>query len=282
MSASMKMPSDRHSWLATVLTGVTAVLLAFPFAWMFFSSFKTTQDVFDPRLLLPKRWDFTYYKQLLGGGTNVWEVDFFAVFANSIAIAGVQAAGAVAVTAMAGYVFARHKFRGRNLLFLLAIAVIVLPRQMMALPLFEWLNTLGLIGSRWGVILPGMVSGIGIVFFTQVFRRVPDELLDAARVEGASEFRVFLTLLPLVRGSVIAYALIHFILAWHEHLIPLLVLSTETRTLNLALSSLYGSSLHVPYAVFMAGSVIAALPAVVLFAVFYRQLKTAMSELLLA
>ena len=203
------------------------------------------------------------------------------MLANSLAVALVQAAGAVVLTSLAGYAFARHSFAGRRRLFLLALVMIVIPQNALAVPLFTWLHALGLSDRLLGVILPGMVSGLGILYFTQVFRQVPDELVDAARLAGASELRVYLTLLPLVRSALISFGLIHFILAWHEHLIPLLVLSTaEKQTLPIALASLYGSSLRFPFAVLMAASTLAVLPTALLFMLLHRRFKSALSEIL--
>jgi multiple sugar transport system permease protein len=185
------------------------------------------------------------------------------------------------VTSLAGYTFARHRFPGRGLFFVLALVVIVVPQQALAIPLFSWLNTLGLSNRLAGVILPGVVSGLGVLYFTQVFRQVPDDLVNAARLAGASEFRVYVTLLPLVSSALLSFGLIQFILAWHEHLIPLLVLSSaEKQTLPVALAGLYGSSLRFPYAVLMAASSLIIVPTAVLFALLYRRLQSALAEVL--
>jgi len=111
----------------------------------------------------------------------------------------------------------------------LTVALILVPRQLFAVPLFSWVNALGLSDSLLGVMLPGVVTGLGVIYFTQVFRQVPGEYLQAARICGATELRVFLTVLPLVWPALLSYGMIHFILAWHEHLVPMLVLTTETK-----------------------------------------------------
>ena len=268
---------ERPSFAATLLLASAGVVFVYPFAWMFCSAFKANHEIFRPLQLLPQSFDPQYFTQLFNGH---W-FPFWHVLANSLVVALVQAAGAVALTSLAGYAFARHSFAGRRWLFLLALVVIVIPQNALAVPLFTWLHTLGLSDRLLGVILPGTVSGLGVLYFTQVFRQVPDELVDAARLAGASEFRVYLTLLPLVRSALISFGLIHFILAWHEHLIPLLVLSTaEKQTLPIALASLYGSSLRFPFAVLMAASTLAVLPTALLFMLLHRRFKTALSEML--
>ncbi|HEY6168355.1 MAG TPA: carbohydrate ABC transporter permease, partial [Verrucomicrobiae bacterium] len=263
---------ERPPFAATLLLAAAGVAFFYPFAWMFCSAFKANREIFRPLQLFPQAFDAQYFSQLFSGQ---W-IPFWQVFANSLAIAFVQAAGAVALASLAGYAFARHQFAGKRWLFILALVVIVIPQNALAVPLFTWLHSLGLSDRLLGVILPGTVSGLGILYFTQVFRQVPDELVDAARLAGASEFRVYLTLLPLVRSALISFGLIHFILAWHEHLIPLLVLSSaQKQTLPLALASLYGSSLRFPFAVLMAASTLAVLPTAVLFALLHRRFKSA-------
>ena len=265
------------TWLSTgILTGFS-LLLVYPFAWMFFAGFKTNKEVFEPMQLFPKNFSGEYYGRLLSGE---W-FDFWQVFLNSCLLAGGQSVFAVIITAMAGFVFARYRFKTRAVLFILAISTILIPRQVIALPLYGWLIKLGVTNSLWGIILPGVVTGVGILFFSQVFRQIPESLLEAGRLEGASEFRLFWIVLPLANSALLTYALIHFILAWHEHLLPLLVLQTPDKlTLPLALSSLYGSSLRYPKAVIMAASTLAVLPNLILFALCYRRARSALSEVI--
>ncbi len=261
------------------LIGLTAVSLVFvyPFAWMFFASFKENRQIFSPLKLWPEHFGGQYYGQLFSGE---W-IPFVRVFANSLIIALAQAVGAVAVTSLAGYAFAKHRFPMRRMLFLLSLVVIVLPQQALAISLFTWLDALHLSNRLAGVILPGVVSGLGILYFTQVFRQVPDDYVHLARMAGASEFRVYTTLLPMLTSPLLSFGLVQFILAWHEHLIPMLVLSAaDQQTLPLALASLYGSSLRFPFAVLMAGSTLTLIPTILLFGLLHRRFKSSLSELL--
>lgn len=271
------LPSEKTSWTATVLLVVAGILFLYPFVWMFCSGFKDNKEIFKPLQLLPGVWNLDYYQQLFKGDL----IPFWRVFANSVLVAFAQAIGTVFLTSLAGYVFAQHRFRFQGLLFAVSLMVIVLPQQALAIPLFSWLNELKMLDSMWGVILPGVVSGLGILYFTQVFRQMPRELVEASRLAGLSEFRVYWTLLPLCWSALLSFGLIQFILSWHEHLIPLLVLSTqEKQTLPLALASLFGSSLRFPFAVLMAASTITILPTAILFAVMHRRFKSSLSEVL--
>ena len=164
---------------------------------------------------------------------------------------------------------------------MLAVALILVPRQLFAVPLFSWVNEIGLSDSLFGVMLPGVVTGLGVIYFTQVFRQVPEEYLQAARICGATELRVFLTVLPLVWPALLSYGMIHFILTWHEQLVPMLVLTTETKqTLPLALAKLYDVSQRTPQGVQMAASTFAVIPTAVLFALCYRKFRSSLSDML--
>ena len=250
-----------------------------PFLWMVLGMFKTNAEFFQPmaKAFFPVNYDWQNVAELLEGRS----VLFWAVFANSMIVSLGQALGAVALSAAAGYAFARFSFSGKRVLFVLAVALILVPRQLFAVPLFTWVNALGLMDNLLGVILPGIVTGLGVIYFTQVFRQMPEEYLQAARISGAPEFRVFMTVLPLVWPALLSYGMIHFILAWHEHLIPMLVLTSETKqTLPLALAKLYDVSQRTPQGVQMAASTFAVIPTAVLFALCHRKFKSSLSDML--
>jgi multiple sugar transport system permease protein len=263
-------------WVATVLVAGLALVFVFPFAWMFLATFKANPDIFRPQPLLPERFHLDYYRALLDGSL----LPFPRQLANSLIVASLQTALGLALAVPAGYAFAQHRFPGHRALYAFALAAAVLPPQALALPLFAWIHRLGLYDTLPAVILPGMASGLGVVFFTLVFRRVPRELIDLARGEGATEGRVLLTLLPLVRPALLSYGLIHFVLTWQEQLIPLVMLGAAShKTVPLALSSLYGSNVRYPYAVLMAGCLLTTLPTAVAYALLRRQFRSALGEL---
>ncbi len=250
-----------------------------PFLWMVLGIFKTNNEFFQPlgKAFFPVNYEWQNVGELLDGK---W-VPFWDVFGNSLVVSFGQALGAVTLSAMAGYAFARFTFSGKRLLFVLAVALILVPRQLFAVPLFSWVNEIGLSDSLFGVMLPGVVTGLGVIYFTQVFRQVPEEYLQAARICGATELRVFLTVLPLVWPALLSYGMIHFILAWHEQLVPMLVLTTETKqTLPLALAKLYDVSQRTPQGVQMAASTFAVIPTAVLFALCYRKFRSSLSDML--
>jgi multiple sugar transport system permease protein len=270
------MRSLRGRGLATAMAGAFALVFAFPFVWMLFATFKPNVDIFRPWPLLPDRFDLHAYEALLDGSL----LPFPRQFANSLIVALVQTVLVLSVSIPAGYAFAQHRFRGRRSLYALALAGLVLPQQALALPLFAWVHRLGLYDNLLAVILPGVASGLAVVFFTMVFRRVPRELVDLSRGEGAREARVLVTLLPLVAPAVLTFGLIHFVLAWQEQLVPLVMLGTPAhKTVPLALATLYGSNLRYPYAVLMAGCLLTTLPTAVAYLLLRRQFRSALGDL---
>ena len=273
------MPGLRKQFPSLLVTAILAFVclgFAFPFLWMFFASFKPDAAILIPFPMFPDHFDFSYYRGLFSGQYIPYPRQFF----NSLFIALGETLLATGFACSAGYVFAKFDFRFKRILFVLAVLAVLVPRQVLILPLFMWMNKLSLLDTPWSVILPGAVSGIGFLYFNAVFRRLPDALLDMARCEGAGEYRVFLSALPLVKPAIIAFALIQFVLSWQEHLIPLVMLSTTSHlTVTIGLSSLNAGNIRVPYGLLLAGCTLTLLPTAVFFALAYRHFRSALSSL---
>lgn len=261
-------------FISRIFVGLVALVTLYPFIWMVLSSFKTNREIYQPGHLLPQSFDPFAYRLLFSAEL----IDFYEVLARSLLLAGGQAVFACLITSATGFALAKGDFRGKSAVFLIALLVILYPRQAMSLSLFEWMAQMGITGSLSGVLFSGVASGLGVVFFTQVFRKVPDELIDLAQVEGQSPFGCYLTLLPLVLPALITYGVLHFLLAWQDHLLPLLVLGAEQITLPLALAKLADSSHRIPEAVGLAAGALAMLPLLLLFGFFFRRIRTALSE----
>ena len=252
-----------------------ALVCLYPFAWMFFSTFKTNREIYQPTTFFPQSYEWDAFYILLTGQT----IPFVEYFFNSLMISGMQAFLATVVCSAAGFVFAKYSFRGSGFLFGIAILVILIPKQAMAVPLFDWMLWLGLKGSEWSMVLPGIASGLGIVFFRQVFLKIPDDLIDLAKVEGYSTAKICLLLYPLILPPLMTYGLLHFILSWQEHLIPLLLLDDNNLTLPIALSKLRDVSHRIPESVGMAAAVLSVLSTVLIFGICFRKMKTALTNL---
>jgi ABC-type glycerol-3-phosphate transport system permease component len=261
---------------ATTALSILALAFAFPFVWMLGAGFKADTEIFTPFPVFPEGFNPRHYRSLLSGE---W-IPYPRQFLNSLFIAVSQTALATAFSCAAGYVFAKFDFRFKRTLFVLALLTVMIPKQVMVLPLFTWMNDLGLLDTPWAVILPGTATGIGLLWFTAIYHRLPDALPDMARNEGADEYRVFWVTLPLIKPALIAFALIQFTLAWQEHLLPLVMLfSTENMTVNIGLASLNAGSVRVPYGLLMAGCTLTLIPTALFFALAYRHFRTALGQL---
>ena len=267
-----------RSRLATVLSVVLLVIMALtwllPLFWAVDTSFKTEAQAQS----VPLQWfpdgGFTlenYRTVFERGEVPRWML-------NTLLIAGSVTILTVAVCALAGYGFARTRFRGKNLLFAATIALIAVPGQILIVPLFRQMEALGFVDTYQGVILPQLVAPVMVYIFSRFFAEVPQEIEDAARVDGAGHWRTFWSIvLPISRPIVSAVAIFVFIGAWNNFLWPFIVTNNpDLMTLPVGLSTVknaYGTI----YAQTMASAVIAALPLILLFMLFQRQIVKAVA-----
>jgi len=246
---------------------VGAVISLFPFYWMAVAATHRTSDLFtSPPPFLPGG-------QLLDNILALQdEIGFARVALNSVVIAVVYTVLSSLVSTLAGYGFAKHRFRGRNLLFGAILATMFIPYQVTLVPLFQLMSALRWINSYQAVILPFLASAFGIFLMRQGFLSFPDEIIESGRIDGASELRIFYGLvLPAVRPQLAALVIYTFMSQWSAFIWPLLMLNREDAyTLPVALNTLVGQS-HVDYAGLMLGSFLATLPVLVVFLLFQRQ-----------
>ena len=172
---------------------------------------------------------------------------------------------------MAGYAFAKLRFPGRERISVVLLAALVVPGQVGMLPLFLLLREMGLLNSYWGVLVPGMASIFGIFLVRQYAQSIPDALLDAARVDGAGEFRIFFQIaLPLCRPILVTLAVATFMGTWNDFLWPLVVLTDDRLyTLPVALAGLFGEHVQ-DTELMMAGAVVTVLPVMIVFLALQR------------
>lgn len=251
-----------------------AVLTMAPLLWMVSASLMPAGDAnTSPPPLFPRRVTFEHYVTLFT------RLDLGRCFANSAFIAIIGTAFSVFINAMAGYAFAKLRSRGRDRIFQLLLMAMVVPTQVGMLPLFLELKALGFVNSPIGVMIPYLSSVFGIFLVRQHVLSVPDDLMDAARIDGAGEFRIFWSVVvPVIKPILVTLAAYSFLSAWNDFLWPLIVLSEESRfTLPVALANLAGEHIQ-DTELMMAGSVVTVLPVIVLFLAlqrFYTQGATA-------
>ncbi|MGH2548503.1 MAG: carbohydrate ABC transporter permease, partial [Thermomicrobiales bacterium] len=229
-----------------------------PFAWTLISSFKTNSDIFKaPVSFLPRIWTRANYTNLLSGD----QVPFIRQFINSCIMAVGQTLLAVTIASLAGFAFAKYEFVGKRLLFGLTLLTLMIPFEVTVVPLFNLMIKLGWLNTYWAVIVPGAVNAFGVFLMRQTMLAVPNELMDAARVDGATEIRIFWqVVLPLTRGGFAVLGLLSFLNAWNDYLWPLIALrSPDMFTLPIGLATLSGLY-KVEWGMIMSGAVLATLP----------------------
>jgi ABC-type glycerol-3-phosphate transport system permease component len=249
---------------------VCVVITGAPFAYMITGSFKENAEIFSyPLHFLPERPTLVNYGRLLSGE----ELPFVRQFANSMIVAVGQTFLSLLCSAMVGWGFAKFEFKGKRPLFLILLASLTIPFQIILVPLFLLMLNIGWLDSYLAIIIPGAISAFGAFFLRQNMLAVPSELVDAARIDGASEWGIFWRIgLPLVRGALSVLAVLTFLGAWNDYLWPLIVLrSAEKFTYPLGLATLYGLY-RVEYGMILAGAFIATLPIVAIFVAGRRQL----------
>jgi multiple sugar transport system permease protein len=254
---------------AIIVNGLLVALAAialFPLLWMVSVSFMPEGAASSlPPPLLPSAPTLANYRQLFG------QAGMGRHFLNSFVISTVITLGSLALNVAAGYAFCKLEFAGRERLFKLLLGALVIPTQVAMMPLFLLLKTLGLVNSYGGVIVPALAGIFGIFLVRQYARSIPDELLEAARVDGAGEWLIFTRIvLPLLKPIMITLAIFTFLGSWNDFMWPLIVLSDQhMQTLPVALASL--SREHVQdNELMMAGSVVTVLPVLVLFLALQR------------
>jgi multiple sugar transport system permease protein len=252
-------------WVNGVLF-VAAAVTAFPLLWSISVSFMAAGEASTfPPPLLPRAPTLEHYRELF------LRLDLGRYLLNSLFLATTVTVVSLLVNALAGYAFAKLRFGGRERLFHGLVQALAVPAQVAMLPLFLLLKSLGLVNTWAGLVLPAAASIYGIFLIRQYAQGIPDELLDAARIDGASEGRIFVSIvLPLLRPILVTLAIFTFLGAWNDFLWPLIVLSDrELLTLPVALAGL--SREHVQdNELMMAGSVLTVLPVLVLFLALQR------------
>lgn len=231
-----------------------------------------------PIPLWPSRWSLENYHELLvrrqiDGAWFYYRI--LPALRNSIGVAMLSTLFGLLLTVPAGYAFAKLRFRGRERLLKLLIAALVVPGQVAMLPLFLIFRHLGLVNSYAGVILPGLAGIFGVLFVRQATLAIPDELIDAARMDGASEMRIFRTIvLPLLTPVVVTLALFTFLASWNDFMWPLVILADQQRyTLPVAVAAIAREH-AADGELMMAASVVTTMPVLLIFLLLQRYYLT--------
>ena len=243
-----------------------ALVTLTPLLWMVSASFMSPgeSNSFPPRLL-PQDPTLQNYVELFT------RLNLARYLLNSTLVAVSATLISLIINSMAGYAFAKLRFAGRERVFHVLLAALVIPGQVGMLPLFLLLRAMGLVNTMAGVVVPFMAGIFGIFMIRQYALSIPDDLLDAARVDGAGEYRIFWNIvIPVIQPILVTLAVFTFLSAWNDFMWPLIVLSDDAKyTLPVALASLSGEHVQ-DTGLMMAGSVLTVLPVVALFIVLQR------------
>jgi ABC-type glycerol-3-phosphate transport system permease component len=263
-------------WQVAVNTVLIVVVLLFlmPYLYMVSASFKEGGEIFSiPIKLLPQGLYLGNY-EILFGKTN-----FARWFANSVFVGLTRTTLAVVVSVMAGYAFAKFDFRFKNVLFLFVIATLTLPIYILIVPLYDMMVTLGWTDRYVALILPFAAQAIGVFLARQYLLSIPDEILDAARVDGATEWGVFWrVVVPLSTPVMAVLGILFFTTAWNDFIWPLVVMTDDSKfPVALGLPTLLGPYSQ-EYGAVMAGSFLSTLPIIVVFLIAQRRFIEALTS----
>lgn len=255
-----------EAWLINGALLGAAIVALFPLVWMISVSLMAPGEAStSPPPLLPSAPSFASYRELFIRGHIARNL------ANSLGVASAATLLSLAFNVSAGYAFAKLRFAGRDLVWKLLLGLMLIPAQVAMIPLFLMLKQLGLINSYAGVLIPSIANVFGIFLVRQYALEIPDELLEAARIDGASEPRIFWSIvLPVLRPVLVTLAIFAFLGAWNDFLWPLIILSDDSRqTLPVALAAL--SREHAgDNELMMAGAVVTIIPVLAVFLALQR------------
>ena len=251
--------------LTVFLLLLCAALALMPLVWLVAATTKGPDDLFHYTFFAP-RFSADNYRDLFT------KVPFLRYLINSIYVTGATVVVQLFFSSLAGFALAKYEFVGKKAVMVVMLTTLLIPGQVVMAPLYEQLYHLGLVDTRVGLIIPGAVSVFGIFLFRQSIMQVPDELLQAARLDGCSEFRIYWDIvMPVSRPMIGAFCLISFMGAWNNFLWPQILLHHDDKyTLPIALNQMigiYGSE----YGMLMAGTFISVLPVMVLFLILQKE-----------
>ena len=280
------MKNTARSRAYKIFTNVVLVILAlmflFPLYWIVTGAFKTGADIFATKpVWFPTQWTMANFDRLLNqrtsplfqffGWTGPTGPAAYRWLINTVLMSVGAMVLTCATASMAGYALAKKRFRGRGIIFSLIVCAMALPKQVILIPLLKEMSALGLYNTLWAVIFPTVGWPFGVFLMKQFSESVPSEMLEAARIDGASELRTFATVvLPLVKPGIGALAIFTFINAWNDYFMQLVMLSDNAEyTISMGISTLMGEA-SVDMGVLMAGSALAAAPIIIVFLIFQK------------
>lgn len=253
--------------LYLVLIGISAFMVL-PFVWMLSTSFKLPPDIFGfPPQIIPKNFTWGNYVFVFQ------DKNLIRILFNTFTISSLSTVLSLFFTSMGGYGFAKFNFPMKKRLFSLLLATLIIPGAVMMVPTFVIMREFGWVDTFLPLIIPGAANAFGIFFFRQYTSAIDDELIDAARVDGAPEFMIFIRIImPIIFPGMVSLGLIFFMASWNNYLGPLIYLKSPSNwTITLAINALIGGAGLTYWGPQMAMSVISLVPLLIIFLVFQKR-----------
>ena len=254
------------------LFSIVAIIFTLPFFLMLSSAFKTSAEIIQvPPSFFPRDPSLSSFRTVFN------EAPYLTWFRNSLMVSGTITVIVMFLCSLGGYIFAKFDFPGRDLIFVVLLATMMVPFTVLLIPSYLIVNELRLINSLWALIIPAMVNAFGIFLMRQFISGIPSDLIEAARLDGASEFAIFLRIvLPMAKPPLAALGIFTFLAAWNDYLWPLIVINDlEKSTLPLALT-FFNSQYAQRYDLTMAAASMAVIPIIIVFIIFQKQIVNAL------
>jgi ABC-type glycerol-3-phosphate transport system permease component len=260
----IKKPPSVQKAVIWFILAVGAIVMMTPIIFMFSASFKYSDEIFSLNLF-PSEPTLSNYIYLFE------ETSFFTWMKNSFIVSSVVTISVLFFDALIGYTLCKFRFRGRKIIFIAILSTLMIPTEMLVIPWYVLSKNLGLIDSYFGLMFPGLMSGFGVFLMKQFFENVPNDLIDAARIDGVGEFKIFIEIaLPLVAPALSALAIFTFLGNWTAFLWPMIVTtSADLYTIPVGLASFSGE-FQTEWEMIMTGAAVASLPTLFVFLFLQR------------
>jgi alpha-1,4-digalacturonate transport system permease protein len=249
------------------IASILVLLFLVPVIYIISSSFKPMNELFTTTpSFFPKKWTISNYTGALARG------DFPRYIFNSFIVAVTSTILAVVINSMSGYALAKFRFKGDAVIMIIILSTIMLPLEIIMVPIFQVLKTFGLYNSLWALIIPPAATPTGIFLMRQYLLTIPDEIIQSARIDGASEWRIFYSIiLPNAKPAIATLAIFSFMWRWNDYVWPLIAINDpEKYTLQLAIANLTGE-FGTDYNSVLAISAVSMIPMLIIFIIFQRQ-----------
>lgn len=261
------MKQHRHNILKYGIAILLTLIFLLPVLYIILNAFKPTTELYSTNpTIFPKVWTLDNFRHAVSKG------DFTRYIFNTFYVTIMSTLFAIIINTMAGYALAKFKFKGANLILILILSTIMLPLEVIMVPIFSVLKATGLYNSMWALIIPPAATPTGIFMMRQYLLTIPDELIESARIDGASEFQIFFKIiLPNAKPAIATLAIFSFMWRWNDYVWPLIAINDPKKyTLQLAIAN-YSGEFNVDWNSLLAMSAISMVPMLIVFLIFQRQ-----------